>query len=160
MTQKIWNIDLNQIIAQWFESTVDFVDLFGFSLNFVDLFWVFTEFRWPFLGFHSISLACFGAYTKFRWPIFGHSTKCLHSNQLMTQAESRRLESIQLMSQATSQELTQNQLMTQVDCQTDSWLKVLHHFRFKSTHDSTKKHLIISRIMIRLWVIPMSTQTT
>ena len=67
-------------------------------------FWAFTQFRWPFLGFHSISLT-----------FFGHSTKCLDSNQLMTQAVSRRLESIQLMTQATFQELTQNQLMTQVD---------------------------------------------
>ena len=50
MTQKtIWNIDSNQVMTQSFESTVDFVDLFGLQLNFVDLFvdifWAFTEFR-------------------------------------------------------------------------------------------------------------------
>ena len=39
---KIWNIDLNQVTTQWFESSVDFVELF----------WAFAQFRWPFLGFH------------------------------------------------------------------------------------------------------------
>ena len=44
--------------------------------------------------------------------------------------------------------------------QIDSRLKVLPLFRFKSrfksTRDSSKKHLILSRLMIWLWVIPMS----
>ena len=38
MTQTIWNIDSNEVMTQWFESTVDFVDLL----------WAFTKFRWPF----------------------------------------------------------------------------------------------------------------
>ena len=133
MTQKtICNIDSNQVITQWFESTVDFVDFFGLT---------FTQFRWPFLDIRF---------------------KCLHSNQLMTQAVSRRLESIQPMTQAAFQELTQNQLMTQVNSPGTYWFKLTRDlkcfpiFRFKSTHDSSEKHLILSRLMVRLWVIPLS----
>ena len=93
MTQKtIWNIGSNQAMTQWFNC------------------W----FRWPFLGFLSISLTFLGALTKCRW-LFWALIKFLDSNQLMTQAVSWRLESIQLMTQATFQELTQNQPMTQVD---------------------------------------------
>ena len=42
------------------------------------------------------------------------------------------------------------------------WFRLTHDskcfpiFRFKSTHDSSEKHSILSRLMIRLWVIPMS----
>ena len=51
MTQKTWNIDSNQVMTQWFESTVDIVDRFL----------AFTQFRWLFLGFLSILLTflCF-----------------------------------------------------------------------------------------------------
>ena len=39
MTQNpIWNIDWNQVMTQWLESTVDIVDLFGLSRNLVDFF--------------------------------------------------------------------------------------------------------------------------
>ena len=79
----------------------------------------------------------------------------------MTQAVSRGPESIQLMTQAAFQELIKNQLMTQLDSPgIDSHLHMTQSalciFRFKSTHDSNEKHLILSRLMIRLWVIPMS----
>ena len=39
VAQKIWNIDSNQVMTQWFQSTVDFVDL--------SFFWAFTKFCWP-----------------------------------------------------------------------------------------------------------------
>ena len=83
-SKTIWNVDSNRVMTQWFEWTVDFADLF----------WVFTKFRWPFLGIR---------------------LRCLNSNQLMTRAVSRRPESIELMTQAAFQEVTQNHLMTQVD---------------------------------------------
>ena len=35
-------IDSNQVMTQWLESTINFVDFFGLSVNFVDLFWDFT----------------------------------------------------------------------------------------------------------------------
>ena len=64
------------------------------------------------------------------------------------------------MTQAVFQELTWNQLMTQVDSPgiDSDWLKTqcFPVFRLKSTHDSSKKHLTLSRLMVRLWVIPMS----
>ena len=87
-------------------------------------------FRWHFLGFHQISLTffglslifigIFGALTFFGLfqnfsDLFGIRLRCLDSNQLMSQAVSRRLKSIELMIQAAFQELTQNQLMTRVD---------------------------------------------
>ena len=46
------------------------------------------------------------------------------------------------------------------------WFKLTHDlrcfsiFRFKSTHDSSEKHLILSQLMIRLWVIPLSAWDT
>ena len=63
-----------------------------------------------------------------------------------------KTESIQLVTQATFQELTQNQLMTQVDFPgiDSDWLMTQYFpiFRFKSTHDSSEKYLILSRLMI------------
>ena len=103
MNKKIWNIDLNHIMTQWFDSTVDFVDLFS----------AFTQCRFPFLVFSLNFVHLFGLPLNFA-DFFGHSTKCLDSNQLMTHAVSRRLESIQLKTQANFQEFTQNKLMTQV----------------------------------------------
>ena len=78
----------------------------------------------------------------------------------MTQAVCRRLESIQLMTQAAFQEVTHNQLITQVDSPgiDSDWLTTQNaspFFRFKSTHGSSEKLLILNRLMIRLWVIPM-----
>ena len=74
----------------------------------------------------------------------------------MTQAVSRRLQSIQLMTQAAFQALIQDQLMSQVDFPGRYWSWLTHDskcfsiFRFISTHDSNEKHLILSRLMIRL----------
>ena len=56
---KIWNIDLNQVMTQWFESTVDFVDIFWAFNQFCWPFWTFTQFRW-----------LFGAFTEVRWPFW------------------------------------------------------------------------------------------
>ena len=79
MTQKTWNIDLNRVMTQWFESTIDLVDLFlgfhsisltffGLSLNFVYLFGVFNKFRWPFWDIQLSALirisSCFKQYHK------------------------------------------------------------------------------------------------
>ena len=36
--------------------------------------------------------------------------------------------------------------------------QILRHW-FKSTHVSSEKHLIVSRVMIQLWVVPMSAST-
>ena len=112
--------------------------------------------RWPFLGFQSISLIFFGNSLNFV-DLFWAFVKCLDSNQLITQAVSRKLESIQLMTQLAFQELTQNQLMAQLDSsgidsdwlmtqraspffiQINSWLKQ-KAFDSKSTHDSILSH--------------------
>ena len=142
----------------WFESTHDSTMLF------------IPSFAWPILG---IQLNC-----RLVWPLFGFSTLVLNSYDLFglsTQVPSRQIDSNELMTQATSlriridsthdstqvafQELTQNQLMTQTDSQVliqiDPWLKMLPEFLFKSTRDSSEKHLILSELMIRLWVIPV-----
>ena len=60
----IWNIDSNQVMTQWFESTVDFVDLFL----------VFTQFRWPFRALTKFR-SLFWAFTTFCWPFLGDSTQ-------------------------------------------------------------------------------------
>ena len=53
--KKIWNIDLNHVMIQWFESTVDFVDLFS----------AFTQCRFPFLGFSLNFVHLFGLSLNF-----------------------------------------------------------------------------------------------
>ena len=58
MTHKsIWNIDSNKVVTQWFESTVDFVDLFWASLNFDDLFGHSTQVPWFELTHDSSSIS-------------------------------------------------------------------------------------------------------
>ena len=37
-SQNIWNIDSTQVMTQWFESTVDFAELFGLSFNSLTIF--------------------------------------------------------------------------------------------------------------------------
>ena len=123
MTQNpIWNIDSNQVMTQWFESTVDFVDLFL----------VFTQFRWPFraltkfrslfLGFHYILLTFFG------W--FDSSATIRISLWLK-----RYLEDLNRFN-SWLKRLSKNWLrinswlkwIPQVLIQIDSWLKVFPHF--------------------------------
>ena len=137
-------------MTQWFEPTVDLVDRFGFSLNFVDVFWAFIKFRWPFSGIR---------------------LKRFDSSLLMTQVLSRRPESIIIMIQAAFQELTRNQFMTQVDSpgidsdwlltqsashfsiQLNFWLK-RKAFDSESTHDSTESYpyLVVSNdILVSYW---------
>ena len=120
------NFDSNQLIKQKTLKYWVMTQWIDSTVDFVDLFWASTKFSWPFWAFIS-----------------------------------RRLESIQHMTQAAFQELTQNQLMTQVDSSgiDSDWLMTQSaspFFRFKSTHDSSEKHLTLSRLMIRLWVMPMS----
>ena len=108
MTQKaFWDIDSNQVMTEWFESIVDFVDVFR----------AFTQFRWPFLG---LSLN----FVDIFWAL-----KFLDSNPLMTQAvsisknwiesthhDSSGIPSIYsdwFMTQSASPFFDSNQLMTQ-----------------------------------------------
>ena len=124
---------------------------FGFSLNFVCIFWLSLNFVYLFLNIQLSALI----------RIKYNKVALMALYYLMAQAVSWRLESIQLMTQSTFQELTKNQLMTQVDSTgIDSILthdsKSFPIFWFKSTHDSSENPLILSRLMIRLWVIPMS----
>ena len=131
-----------------------------FIPSFAWLFWTFNctvDLVWPFLGFRLKSWLCM-TFLGFRLKCFPRKTDL---NQLKTQAVSRRPESIQLlMTQAAFQELTQNQLMTQVDSQVfihiDSRLKMLPDFSIQINSWQAKKHLIVSRLLIRLWVMPMS----
>ena len=89
--------DLNRLTTQKpsrifsFKSTHDSKKIWNIDLNQVMTLWF--ESTVDFIDFFGLSLNFV--------DLFGHSTKCLDSNQLMTQAVSRRLESIQLMTQAT-----------------------------------------------------------
>ena len=152
--KKLWNIDANQVMTQWFESTADFVDLFlelhsilltffGLTLNFVDLFWAFTQIRWPFLGHSSSALIRINSWLKQylqELNRFNSWLKRLSKNWLRInswQVDSPRIDSDWIMTQSASP-----------------------FFRIKSTHDSGEKHLTLSRLMIRLWAIPMSAIVT
>ena len=58
MTQKsIWNIDWNEAMTHWSESTVDFIDLFGLSLNFVDFYGHSAQVPWFELANDSSSIS-------------------------------------------------------------------------------------------------------
>ena len=121
VTQKIWNIDLNQVMTQWFESTVDFVDFFGFysilltffgfSLNLVYLFWAFTKFRWPFLGIQLSDLIRFSSWLK------QHQEDSSRFNSWLKRLSRNRLGINSWL-----------KWIPQVLIQIDSWLKVLPHF--------------------------------
>ena len=129
------------------------------QLDFVDLFGASTKFGWPFMGFHQIWP--FLASLNFVDLFLGIPLKCLDSNHLMAQAY-RRLESINSWLSS----------LPGIDSESthDSsgfpryWFRLTHDsecfliFLFKSTHDSSEKHLILSRLLIRLWVIPMSAR--
>ena len=150
-SRTIWNIDFNQVMTQWFESTVDLIDLyvaftqfrwhfFGLSLNFADLFGTFTKFRWPFLwAFDSSALIRINSWLKLFLEDVNRFNPWL-------------------------KRLSRNWLRINL------WLKLIPHalfrsthdskcfpiFRFKLTHNSSEKHSILNRLMIRLWVISMS----
>ena len=66
---KSWLNDSNQLLIS--------LTFFGPSLNFVDLFWAYTKFRWPFLGFHSISLTFFGHSTQVPWFESAHDSSSI-----------------------------------------------------------------------------------
>ena len=129
------------------------------------------SFAWTFLG-HSILLLTW-------YDIFWFSTQVLISYDLFWNFESnafltnwyesalgsssisRRLESIQPCLERLSRNRlrinSKTEMNSQVFIQIDPFLPNLPILRFKSTHDSSeKKHLTSSRLMIRLWVIPMS----
>ena len=122
---------------------------FGLSLNFVGIFWAYSKFRDLFWGFHSISLI-----------FFGHSSSALIRINLWLK---QYLEDLNRFNSWIKQ-FSRNWLrinswlkwIAQELIQIHSRLKVLPIFRFKSTRDSSKKHLTLSRLMIRLWVISVS----
>ena len=79
---------------------------------------------------------------------------------LMTEAVPRRLKSIQLMSESAfpgidSESARDSSGFPGIDSDRLITQNASRFFDFKSTHDSSKKQLILSRLMIRLWVIPM-----
>ena len=98
---------------------------------------------------------------SFVWHFFEHSTLLLTSHDLfgLSGQVLTSYDLFGLSNQVASQELAQNQLMIDssgfpgID---SDQLMTQNVSRFKSTHDSSEKHLIPSRLMIRLWVIPMS----
>ena len=133
--------DSKKYLEYWFELSYDSMIRinccsrwpFWLSLNFVDLFWVFTWFRWPFWGF-----------SKFRWPFLGiDSIKCLDSNQLMIRAVSRRIEPIQHMTQAVFPGMD-SESIHDWNGFPRYWFRLTHDsmsfpiFWFKATHDSSE----------------------
>ena len=133
-------------MTQWLKSTVDFIHLFR--------------------GFHQISLT-----------FFGLSTQVLHLCGLSWAFNSSALTQISSWLKQYLEDLNRfNSWLKQLsrNCfRINSWLKVdfpgidsdwlmtqdaSPFFQFKSIHDSSEKHLILSWLMIWLWVIPMSAQ--
>ena len=115
----------------------------GFSLNFVQLFWAFTKFHWPFWGIQLSALIRINSWLK------QYHEDLSQFNSWLNRLSRNWLRIISWL-----------KCIPQALIQIDSWLKVLPFF-FDSdqlmTHDRTgEKHLILSRLMIRLWVISMS----
>ena len=142
-------------MAYWFGLSHDsmirincwFVDLLGLSLNFVDLFGL------------SINFVCFlGAFRSsvaFVWPFGTFDSSAFARISLWLK---QYLEDLKRFN-SWLKRLSRNWLRI------NSWLKWIRQeliqinswsFRFKSTHDSNEKHLILTRLMNRLWVIPVS----
>ena len=113
---------------------------FGVSLNFVDLLmgFHFTKFRQPFLGIRQAP-----------WFESAHDSSSISKTWIDSTHDSTGFPAINSIS-------SWLKCIPQVLMQIDSWPRVLPHFLFKSTHDSSENHLILSLLMIRLWVIPMS----
>ena len=125
------------------------------------------SFAWTFLG---IQLYCWltddlfwDFHSRLRMTLFGLSTgvpsRRIDLNHLMTQAVSRSHELIHDLSGFSRNWL---RISSWLKWNLRYWFRSIHHtkclpiFRIKSTHDSTeKKHLILSRLMIRLWDILM-----
>ena len=145
MTQETFqNLDSNQLMTQW---------CYSFPVSF-DLFWAFNftvDLVRRFLGF---STQVFTSYELF----WGLSTQVPYRqtnlNMLTTQAVSRRPEAIQLMTQRRSRNWLR--INSRLKWIRRYWFRWTHDskpfptFLFKSTHASSEKHLILSRIMIRL----------
>ena len=144
------NLDSNQLMTQW---------CYSFPVSF-DIFWAFNftvDLVWPFWGFQ-LKSSIHMNFLRLSTQVPSRQTDL---NQLMTQAVSRSLEAIKLM----TQRLSRNWLRINSRLK---WIPRSWHFRsthdskrfpiflFKSIHDSSKRHLILIRLMIRLWVIPMS----
>ena len=139
---KSWHSDSNQLLIS--------LAFFGPSLNFVDLF----------MGFHSISFTFFGLSLNFVYLFLGIQLSALIRISSWIKQYHEDLSRFN----SWLKRISRNWLRV------NSWLKWIPRywfiltndskcfsiFRFKSTHDSSKKHLILSRLMIRLWVIPMS----
>ena len=168
---------LNQLMTKknfpgfWFRSTHDSKNLeYWFEWSHDTMIRINCRFRWPFLCFHSILLASFGlslnfvdlfgAFTKFRCSLLGIQLGALIriSSWLKQYHEnlSRFNSWLQRLSRNCLRINSWLKWIPHVMIQINSWLKIFPIFRFKSTHGSSEKHLILSRFMIRPWVIPMS----
>ena len=145
--------DSRNFSKSWFESTHDSMMLF------------IPSFVWPFLGvqlYRWLGMTFLGFSTQkssLRMNFFGGlSTQVPYRqtdmNRLMTQAVSRRPEAIQLMTQRRSRNWLR--INSRLKWIRRYWFRWTHDskrfptFLFKSTHASSEKHLILSRIMIRL----------
>ena len=132
-----------------------------FSLNFVDIFWAFTKFCWPFLVFHYISLTFFELSLNFvdLFSAFDSSVLIRISSWLKQYLEdlSRFNSWLTRLSRNWLRINSWLKWIPQILIQIVSWLKkCVPIFRLKPTHGSSENYLILSRLMIRLWVIPIS----
>ena len=91
----------------------------GFSLNFVQLFWAFTKFHWPFWGIQLSTLIRIKAWLK------QYHEDLSQFNSWLNRLSRNWLRIISWL-----------KCIPQALIQIDSWLKVLPFFRFRSTHDS------------------------
>ena len=103
-----------------------------------------------FLGFHAMSLTFFGVFDSSAWFKSAHDSSSASKTWMDSTHDSSGFPGIDselTMTQVVSPGIDSNWLMTQ---------KCFPIFWFKSTHDSSEKHLILSRLRIRHWVIPTS----
>ena len=122
-----------------------------FIPSFVSPFWGRCRLGWPFLGFplkYWLRMSLFLALDSSAFP-----NKLIWIS--LTQAVSGRLESIPLVTHAAgidSESTHDSSVFPDIDSDRLMTQNASRFFLFKPTHGSSKKHLILNRLMIRLWV--------
>ena len=112
-------------MTEWIKSTVDFVDFWGAFAKFCLPFWAFDKVTW----FESV-----------------HDSSSISETWIDSTHDSSGFPGID---SDNSSEFPRYWFSLTLDS------KCFRIFRFKSTHDSSEEHLILSRLMIRLRIIPM-----
>ena len=109
-------------------------------------------------------LGAFHSSVDFVWPFLTFRLKCLPAQTDLNQPTVEQYLGDLNRCNSWLKRLSRNwlRIISWLQWIPRHWFRSTHDskffpiFRFKSTHDWSQKHLILRRLMIRLWIIPMS----